>query len=104
MGITILEITNSGSMWRKLVVFEHEEDLVTFRERLKRAAQEAMDKRVKRYGQVLDCWDDIFADISDQVKEYATDRYQTLDLGELVRVTHREIYKMPLMQMEQKTE
>ena len=94
MGVTILEITNSGSACRKFVVFEHEEDLVTFRERLKKAAQEAMDKRVRKYGQVTDCWDDIFADISDQVSGCAIDRYQTLDLGELVRVLRRENYGM----------
>jgi len=83
MPVTILEITNRGSTYRKLAVYEHEEDLGVFRQLIGRAAVAAVQKRVDEGKANPLCFDDIWADIEDQ---FPACRYQMLEMGKLIGV------------------
>ncbi len=81
MAVTIVEIINWGSQWKKVVVFEHKEDLGVFREKIHELAVAAVDKRVKEGTVNPLSFDDIWTDIE---KELPVSRNQVLNLADLL--------------------
>jgi len=81
MPVTILDITNNGSSVKKLVAFEHEEELGIFRKKIKDLAGAAINKRITEGTIDPLCFDDIWADIMNELPET---RWQSLDLRTLV--------------------
>lgn len=83
MAITILEVREWGGRWQRLVVFQHEEDLGPFREKLRRLVVEAVAKRATMQATRDVCLDDIWADIQSKLVDVTECRYQILDMLEL---------------------
>lgn len=83
MSVTILEITNWGSRWRKFIVFEHKESLGAFRKKLQYLAQKAALDRYSVTSREPLCYDDIIKDIESQLQDLSA-RYQFLDVGTLI--------------------
>ncbi len=82
MPVTILEVRNRGSRWEKTVIFEHEEDLGVIRKRIAVAARAALKKRFEEGKANPLCFDDIWADIEEQLSPCL--QIQFLDLQELL--------------------
>lgn len=82
MAVTILEVTNFGSKYKKVIVFQHDGDLRDFRELLQELAQASFLKHYQEGKNT--CLDDIWADMQGEIQDKQVCRFQILDLEQLL--------------------